>query len=237
MPRRKARRSAFLSAVTFTPLNHTSPEVGSISRRMQRPVVDLPQPDSPTNPNVSPAPRSKLTSLTAWTSSTSRDKMPPLRMKLFARSFTRSRGSFIAPWSLQDACYLVACRDFAQRRRGFEAGRAGERATRRETAAWHRIEQAWHDAGDRLEAGFARSRPVDARDRADQTLRIRVSRLSEELFDRRLLDDLAGIHHHDPLRRLGHDPHGVGDQNDRHAEARLHFRQQVENLRLNRHVE
>ena len=43
------------SAVTSAPLNQTSPELGSISRRMQRPVVDLPQPDSPTSPSVSPA--------------------------------------------------------------------------------------------------------------------------------------------------------------------------------------
>jgi hypothetical protein len=31
--------------LTSAPLNQTSPELGSIRRRMQRPVVDLPQPD------------------------------------------------------------------------------------------------------------------------------------------------------------------------------------------------
>jgi hypothetical protein len=31
------------------------PAVGSIKRNRQRPTVDLPQPDSPTRPNVSPA--------------------------------------------------------------------------------------------------------------------------------------------------------------------------------------
>ena len=40
---------------TSSPLNHTSPDVGSISRRMQRPVVVLPLPDSPTSPKVSPS--------------------------------------------------------------------------------------------------------------------------------------------------------------------------------------
>ena len=34
---------------------------------MALPVVDLPQPDSPTMPSVSPLARSRLTSLTAWT--------------------------------------------------------------------------------------------------------------------------------------------------------------------------
>ena len=33
---------------------HRSPEVGSINRMRQRPVVVLPLPDSPTRPNVSP---------------------------------------------------------------------------------------------------------------------------------------------------------------------------------------
>src|SRR5438105_1192189 len=42
-----------------------SPRVGSIKRRMQRPVVDLPQPDSPTSPNVSPLKISKVTPSTA----------------------------------------------------------------------------------------------------------------------------------------------------------------------------
>ena len=40
--------------VTFRPSKVISPEVGSIRRSTQRPVVDLPQPDSPTSPSVSP---------------------------------------------------------------------------------------------------------------------------------------------------------------------------------------
>jgi hypothetical protein len=67
-----------LARVTSFPSNHTSPEVGSSRRRMQRPVVLLPHPDSPTRPSVSPAVRSKLTPLTAWTLSTSRPSQPPV---------------------------------------------------------------------------------------------------------------------------------------------------------------
>src|SRR4029453_5283607 len=48
--RRKTRRSAFFSAVTFTPLNHTSPEVGSMSRRMHRPGDAFPQRSPPPQP-------------------------------------------------------------------------------------------------------------------------------------------------------------------------------------------
>ena len=52
---------------TFSSRNSTSPEVGSMSRRMQRPVVLLPLPDSPTSPNISPSSIEKLTSSTALT--------------------------------------------------------------------------------------------------------------------------------------------------------------------------
>src|SRR5215467_13680905 len=193
MSRRSARSAALSSAMTFLPLNHTSPEVGSMSRRMQRPVVDLPHPDSPTSPKVSPALSSKLTPLTACTRSTSREKTPPLMTKFFTRSFTRSSGSLIASLSLKHARDLVAGRDLAQRRRRLKADCAHERTARREAAAGQRIERTWHDAGDRLEACLARSRRIDTRDRTDQALRIGVSRLREQRADRRLLDHLAGV--------------------------------------------
>ncbi len=88
MSRASARSSSLPARVTFAPSNQTSPEVGSIRRRMQRPVVLLPQPDSPTTPSVSPAARSKLTPLTACTLSTSRPSQPPLIGKRLTRSLT-----------------------------------------------------------------------------------------------------------------------------------------------------
>ena len=62
---------------------------------MQRPVVLLPQPDSPTRPSVSPASRSKLTPLTACTLSTSRPSQPPVIGKRLTRSLTSSSGAVI----------------------------------------------------------------------------------------------------------------------------------------------
>jgi hypothetical protein len=62
---RSARSDRLSSVVTFRPWNVTSPDVGSISRRIVRPVVDFPQPDSPTSPSVSPAMMSNETSSTA----------------------------------------------------------------------------------------------------------------------------------------------------------------------------
>ena len=49
-------------------LNSTVPAVGLIRPRTQRPIVVLPEPDSPTSATVSPASTSKLTPFTAWTS-------------------------------------------------------------------------------------------------------------------------------------------------------------------------
>jgi hypothetical protein len=86
--------------VTFLPSNQTSPAVGSIRRRMHRPVVDLPQPDSPTSPSVSPALISNEMPSTAWTRATSREKRPPLIGKCLTRFLIRSRGSAIAVSSL-----------------------------------------------------------------------------------------------------------------------------------------
>jgi len=43
------------------------PPVGSRRRAIQRAIVDLPQPDSPTTPSVSPAISVKLTPSTALT--------------------------------------------------------------------------------------------------------------------------------------------------------------------------
>ena len=91
--------------------------------------------------------------------------------------------------------------------------------------------------GDRFQPRLAGHRAVDARDRADQALRIGMARIGEQRLDRRLLDDLAGIHHGHPLAGLGDHAHGMGDQHDRHAEALLHLVHQLEDLRLDGDVE
>jgi hypothetical protein len=52
--RRATRSGSGLSAAMFCPSKITEPSVGSISRRMPRPRVVFPHPDSPTSPYVSP---------------------------------------------------------------------------------------------------------------------------------------------------------------------------------------
>ena len=84
------------------PVEHDLADVGSIRRSTQRAVVDLPQPDSPTSPSVSPRLTANDTPSTAWTRPTSRDNRPPRTGKCFFRSVTRSRGSLMRARRLPD---------------------------------------------------------------------------------------------------------------------------------------
>ena len=94
--RRSGRRRRLGRVATSTtspppPRKRISPEVGVIARRMQRAVVVLPQPLSPTRDSVSPGRRSKLTSSTARTWPTSRRRSPRRIGKYFRRRRTSRR--------------------------------------------------------------------------------------------------------------------------------------------------
>ena len=64
---RSVRRSLRLSAVSSVSPKRMRPDVGLSTCTMARPVVDFPQPDSPTRPSVSPARMVKEMPATAWT--------------------------------------------------------------------------------------------------------------------------------------------------------------------------
>ena len=64
-----------------------------------------------------------------------------------------------------------------------------------------------------------------------------MARRAEQGRDRRLLDLLSGVHHHDPLGDLGDDAEVVGDEHDRGPDPTLEIPHQVEDLRLDGHVE
>ena len=68
----------------------------SSSRSTQRPVVDFPQPDSPTRPSVSPRSTEKEIPDTACTSPTTRRKNPARIGNVFTRSTTSSTGGPLA---------------------------------------------------------------------------------------------------------------------------------------------
>src|SRR3954453_12187742 len=65
---------------------------GSVSLRMERPVVDLPQPDSPTSASVSPARKVKETFSTAWTRPETLPNRPERIGKRVVRLETSSSG-------------------------------------------------------------------------------------------------------------------------------------------------
>ena len=90
-----SRRSFCISPppafITSMPSKVTEPDVASMRRSTARPVVDLPQPLSPTRPRVSPFSTAKLTPSTAYTVPVWRLRTPDLIGKCFLRSRTSRR--------------------------------------------------------------------------------------------------------------------------------------------------
>ena len=65
-----------------------------------------------------------------------------------------------------------------------------------------------------------------------------MQRIMKELADGCDLLDLAPVHHRNAIARFSHDGQIVGDEEDRSAGLpRLEVEHQLEDLRLNRHVE
>ena len=77
MARRWSRSALPSRSLMSLPSNRMAPLLGSISRISSRPSVDLPQPDSPTRPSVSPASMHSATSSTARSASVVRRNIEP----------------------------------------------------------------------------------------------------------------------------------------------------------------
>src|SRR3569833_3224265 len=110
--------------------------------------------------------------------------------KCFLRFLTESRVSVMAPVTArpsQDTGHALAGPDFLERRPAAHANIHRVLAARSEAAADGRVQQARHRAGDRLETVPVLGGAVDARDRADQALRVGMPRLAEPRLARRLL--------------------------------------------------
>ncbi len=80
-------------------------------------------------------------------------------------------------------------------------------------------------------------RRVGHRQRADQTARVGMARRGEQLVDRRMLRDPAGVHHEHVVAELRDDAQVVRDEQHRHAVLVLQRAQQLEDLRLHGDVE
>src|SRR4051794_36198182 len=141
-----------LRCVTSAPPRRIVPDVGSRSFITTLPRVDLPQPDSPTTPSVSPRLTSKLTPSTARTMFFCRLNRPPPTGKCLTRCRTSRLGAALTR-RLDDAVRMPACRDVAgallEERRGLggaELGREG--AAGREGTAWDGRRQHRDDTRD-----------------------------------------------------------------------------------------
>ncbi len=64
-----------------------------------------------------------------------------------------------------------------------------------------------------------------------------MGRRGEHIGDPPLFDDFAAVHYAHPLGHFADDAEIMGDQQQRHAHARLQVLQEVQNLRLDGHVE
>src|SRR5215831_18932444 len=245
--RRMGRNSVLPRRVMSVPETLMLPAVGSISRSAARPTVDFPQPDSPTNPSVSPREIVKLTPSTAKTVPTPRCNSPFRIGKCFLRSCTSST----IPFGSGIAIPIKLTRTPASGPMAWEllfvigipvaAAVHGVRAARREHTAHGEMAQRRHHAGNflkpiRVVLGLA-PHEWKPRDRCHQPLRIGVLRSRKQFFYRRLLDLAPGIHDDHALRHLRHDAEIVGDKDDRCSKLALQVHDEVKNLRLDGDVQ
>ncbi len=257
MSRRSARSLCGGMVVSSTPSNSIDPDVAGSSCRMTRPVVDLPDPDSPTIPRVSLRRSSKLTPSTARFTPTGLRTRPPLSTgKCFVRSRTRSttspggsagRAPPVSNSSPEPSPLrldlggevarrrVLAARGGDQRRLLDVAAVAPDRAARRERAARGEPDELRRPPGDRRER-LARA-GVDPRQRAEQADRVRHARPVVEVVDVPDLDRPPGVHHQHPVGDAGDHAEVVGDQHHRRAGLAVGRLQRLEHLGLDGHVE
>src|SRR3954447_18232823 len=225
---RRARRSAGPdSRAMSSPRTMTSPEVGFSRPTSSLARVDLPQPDSPTMPSVSPRRSWMSTPSTAWTAPTLLLKTIPCVIgKCLTRlrvSSTRSDTSDTEDLPDEVAAGLAVPRDAVRGRLLQPADLPGVSAARLERAPARDVGERRRQATDDVEL---LALEVHSRDRGEQGLGVRVGRARVDVVDRRLLDHLAGVHDRDPVGDVGHHAHVVRDQDQAHVALVLELGEQ-----------
>ena len=112
---------------------------------------------------------------------------------------------------------------------------AAVRAARRERAARRQRDEVRRLAQDGREPRLLGL--VEPRQRRQQAPRVRVVGVVEDLVHGAVLDGAAAVHDHDLVGDLGDDPEVVGDEDDAGVELGLHLAHDVDDLRLDGHVE
>src|SRR5262245_52516900 len=228
--RRYAMSSAPASPATSRPSKRIAPSVGASCNKISFEVVVLPQPDSPMRPSVSPDPIAKSTPSTAFTEAVSRERSPRRTGKCFFSPRTSRTGG--AMFQKPAACDAAVGKLEVGRLRG-RAALHGLATARMEGAPGRKAREVRRLPGDRVERLLA----AELRHRAQERPRVRVLRIVEQLLHRCLLDDLAGVHHGHAIAHLGDDAEVVRHEDQRHTGLALDVLEQVEVLRLDRHVE
>ena len=144
--------------------------------------------------------------------------------------------------------HRLRCRSGGSRRRGvrrisasaetglFGVAQAGRiAAARRERAAFQRPGRIRRPPRDRRQRRVGRG--IDPGKGCEQGFGIGHPHFLEQGRRRRALHHAPGIHDRDLVGAAGDDAEIMGDQDHRHVPAALLARQQIENLRLDRHVE
>src|SRR6266545_1278184 len=214
---------------------------------MQRAVVVLPQPDSPTRASVSPCLTVNETSSTARTWPMVLRRKPWRMGKNLRSCLTSSSASGVIEVTVplvelagMDCHVRLVVQKTAyglSPAQGLEPGlvpiaRARHElwAARVERAAGRAVVRMRNRSADR---GQLTARLVtEAGNRPQQRLRIRMARIEEQIVDGALLDDFAQVHDDHVVGHLGHDAQVVRDEHDRHAVLGLQLAQQLEDLRL-----
>src|SRR5438093_794563 len=227
-------------------LKRTRPSLGASGRSRSRPNVVLPQPDSPTSATVSPRRITRSTPSTARTVAISRWRSPPFTGKCFFRPRAASRISFRSRLgrATRHLLRVEMAGDSPIRPVGEElrlldpAPIEGERTSRMEAAARRRRQQIRDDSWNRGERG-ARFELLTLRrnDRLEETLRVRMKRVGEEIGHRSVLDDFPGVHDGDPVAEFRDDRKVVRDVEDCGIDSFPEVFEKPKDLRLRRHVE
>jgi hypothetical protein len=102
-----------------------------------------------------------------------------------------------------------------------------------ESATTRWINQVWDHTSDPFEF-FSLS---NERYRVDQTDRVRVKGAGEYLITLRHFNYVPSVHHRDPVTEFGSNRQIVSDEDDRVLTDSHEVVEQLENLRLDRHVE
>ena len=153
--------------------------------------------------------------------------------KCLVRPLTETKGSD-GEGSGVEAAELMVGGDGGERRVLLLAAGDAVGAAGGEAAGGRQVGELGDAARDDAELRAPLAHPRHA---AEEALRVGVLRVAEDLAGGPALDDLARVHHGHAVGDLVHDPEVVRDQDHAHPELLAERGDQLEDLRLDRHVE